>query len=87
MVNNKLGPYFETKKGLQQGDPLFPILFNIVVDMLAIIIARAKEDGWFKGATPQLVEDGLPILQHAYITMLFLDHDIEQTKKHEVASM
>jgi retron-type reverse transcriptase len=44
-VNDQLGSYFQTKKGLRQGDPISPILFNIVVDMLAILIARAKEEG------------------------------------------
>jgi hypothetical protein len=44
-VNNYVGRYFQTKKGLRQGDPLSPILFNLVADMLAIFITRAKEDG------------------------------------------
>jgi hypothetical protein len=44
-VNNDIGHYFQTKKGLCQGDPLSPILFNLVADMLAILIKRAKEDG------------------------------------------
>jgi len=70
--------YFQRKTGLRQGDPLSPILFNIVVDMLAVIIARAKENGQVKGAVPHLVEDGLSILHYADDTMLFLDHDIEQ---------
>jgi hypothetical protein len=44
-VNNDVGRYFQTKKGLRQGDPLSPILFNLVADMLDIFVTRAKEDG------------------------------------------
>jgi hypothetical protein len=41
-VNDDIGHYFQGLKGFRQADPLSPILFNIVVDMLAILIAR----GW-----------------------------------------
>jgi hypothetical protein len=44
-VNDEVGHYFQTKRGPRQGDPMSPILFNIVVDMLTILIKRAKEDG------------------------------------------
>jgi hypothetical protein len=44
-VNEEVGQYFQTKKGLRQGDPLSPILFNLVADMLAILILRAKNCG------------------------------------------
>jgi len=44
-VNDDVGKYFQTKKGLRQGDPLSPLLFNLVADMLAILIERAKQDG------------------------------------------
>ena len=79
-VNHQIGSYFQTKKGLRQGDPLSPILSNIVVDMLAIIIARAKEDGQVKGVVPHLVEEGLSVMQYTDDTIIFLDHDIDKAK-------
>jgi hypothetical protein len=44
-VNDDIGHYFRVHKGLRQGDPLSSILFNLIVDMLAILISRAKADG------------------------------------------
>jgi hypothetical protein len=38
-------PLLPYKKGLRQGDPLSSMLFNIVADILAIMIERAKNDG------------------------------------------
>jgi hypothetical protein len=77
-VNNDIGHYFQTKKGLRQGDPLSPILFNIVADMLAILINRAKEDGQVSGLIPHLVEGGVSILQYADDTILFMEHDLDK---------
>ena len=79
-INDHLGPYFQTKKGLRQGDHLSPILFNIVVDMLAIILNRAKQEGLIRGIIPHLIDDGLSILQYDDDTVIFLDHDIDLAK-------
>ena len=77
-VNDDIGPYFQTKRGLRQGDPMSPILFNIVADMLALLIKRAKADGQIRGVIPHFVDDGLSILQYADDSIIFLDHDLEQ---------
>jgi len=61
-VNDEIGPYFQTKKGLRQGDPLSPILFNIVADMLTLIINRAKANDQVHGVVPHLIDGGLSIL-------------------------
>jgi hypothetical protein len=50
-VNDDTDRYFHTTKGLRQGDPLSPMLFNIVTNMLAILIERAKVDGRGRAVT------------------------------------
>ena len=77
-INDEVGPYFQTKKGVRQGDPLSPILFNIVSDMLTLFINRAKAEDQLSGVVPHLIEGGLSILQYADDTILFLDHNLEQ---------
>ena len=57
-----------------------PILFNIIADMLALIIKRAKDDGQIRGVIPNLLDDGLSILQYVDDTIIFIDHDLEQAK-------
>uniref|UniRef100_A0A453KG56 Reverse transcriptase domain-containing protein n=1 Tax=Aegilops tauschii subsp. strangulata TaxID=200361 RepID=A0A453KG56_AEGTS len=74
-VNDDIGHYFQTHKGLRQGDPMSPILFNIVVDMLTILIGRAKDDGQVGGLVPHLVDGGVSILQYADDTIIFMEHD------------
>jgi hypothetical protein len=75
-VNDDIGHNFQTRKGLRQGDPLSPILFNIVADMLAILIARANEVGQIGGLLSHLVDGGISILQYVDDTILFMEHDI-----------
>ena len=59
------------KKAKARWSTLFLILFNIVVDMLAVIFARTKENGQIKGVVSHLVEDDLSILQYVNDTLLF----------------
>jgi hypothetical protein len=76
-VNDDIGRYFQTRKGLRQGDPLSPMLFNIVADMLAILSER---DGQIEGVIPHLVDGGLSILQYADDTILSMEHDLEEAQ-------
>jgi hypothetical protein len=77
-VNDNIGHYFQTKKGVQQRDLLSPILFNIVVDMLTILISRAKDSDQVHGVVPHLVDEGLSILQYADDTIIFMNNDLEK---------
>ena len=79
-VNDEVGHFFQTKKGLRQGDPLSPLLFNIVADMLAILIKRANEEGQISGVVPHLVDGGLSVLQYADDTILFMEHNLDHAR-------
>jgi hypothetical protein len=56
------------------------MLFNIDVDMLTILITRAKIDGQIEGVIPHLVDGGLLILQYADDAILFMEHDLEKAQ-------
>jgi hypothetical protein len=42
-TNGMIGSYFPTHKGVRQGDPFSPLLFNIAADGLACLIEKAQE--------------------------------------------
>jgi hypothetical protein len=77
-VNDNIGRYFQMKKSIRQGDPLSPRLFNIVVDLLAIIIEHAKINVQIEGVVPHLVRGRLSILQYDGDTIFFMEHDLEK---------
>jgi hypothetical protein len=58
-MNNEQGKYFRAYKGLRQGEPLSPLLFNVVVDVLAEMLDSARKKGRIKGLVPNLVEGHL----------------------------
>jgi hypothetical protein len=73
-LNGELGHYFRSYKGLRQGDPLSPLLFNLVADGLSAMLERASENGHLVCVTPHLVNGGLTYLQYADDTVLFLQN-------------
>ena len=44
------------------------------------MIARAKQDGQISGLFPNLVDDGISILQYAYNTIIFMDHNFDEAR-------
>jgi hypothetical protein len=79
-VNDDIGRYFQTKKGLRQGDHLSPIPFNLVANMCAILISMEKGQAQITSLVTHLIEDGLSILQYTDDTILFMEHNLEQAK-------
>lgn len=79
-VNDEMGHFFQSKQGLRQGDPLSPVLFNLVAHMLVVLIERSTKHDHFNGLVPHLVERRLSILQYADDTILFMKDDLDQAK-------
>jgi hypothetical protein len=70
-TNDTMGPYFNTHKGVRQGDPFSPFLFNITTDGLACLVNKAQHEGLLVGMVPHIIEKGVISLQYADDTIFF----------------
>lgn len=59
-INDDIGNFFPTKKGSRQSYPLSPVLFNIVADMLAVLVSRERESNQI-GVVSHLVDGGFSL--------------------------
>ena len=85
-INDDITHYFRTMKGLIHRRFVVTVLFNIVADMLSILIAKAKENGQVGGLIPHLVEGDthLTICQrydYFYVALL------GESNEHEINAM
>jgi hypothetical protein len=71
IVNGEESAYFKTGKGLRQGDPLSPLLFNLVGDGLSRMLAKVTEKNLVKGLLENFRSGGIVSLQYADDTILF----------------
>ena len=79
-INNQMGPYFVSHKGVRQGDPLSPILFNFVADYLTRMIRQAQRNGLITGLADNLIQNGVVVLQYADDTIFCLKDDFENAR-------
>jgi hypothetical protein len=57
-LNREVGNFFRNGRGVRQGDPLSPTLFDFAVDALDIILDKAKAAGHISGVIPHLIPGG-----------------------------
>jgi hypothetical protein len=72
-INGEIGPYFRNARGVRQGDPLSPILFDFMVDSLAAMISKANAAGHVKGVVSHLIPGGVTHLQFTDDTLLLIE--------------
>lgn len=61
-VNDLVGPYIKSYKGVRQGDPLSPILFNFAANCLTQMVHNAQEKKLFTGLIEHIIPNGVAIL-------------------------
>ena len=70
-LNSEESRFFKPGKGLRQGDPISPLLFNLVGDVLTKIIQKRAEKCIIKGIAENFQAGGIVSLQYADDTILF----------------
>ena len=76
-INGQVGPYFRNKRGVRQGDPLSPLLFNFVVEALSAMLSAAYAAGHIQGVVPHLFPGGVSHLQYADDTLILIQANDE----------
>ncbi|KAK2640722.1 hypothetical protein Ddye_022485 [Dipteronia dyeriana] len=77
LVNGEPMEEFDMEKGLRQGDPISPFLFNIVVEGLNILLQRASNLGMIAGENFEDSNVHVTHLQFADDTIHFLKPKLE----------
>ena len=72
LLNGVPGKKFHCKRGVRQGDPLSPLLFVLVAELLQYVVNDAFHHGFFTLPIPQPTND-FPIIQYADDTILLLE--------------
>jgi hypothetical protein len=67
------GGYFRTYQGLRQGDPLSPLVFNLVADVLSCLLDKAVQKQHITGVLPALIPGGISHIQYADDTVIMVD--------------
>lgn len=74
-VNGQRTSYFKTYQRLRQGDPLSPLMFNIIADSLSKMLDKAKELNLIQGIVGHLIPGGITHVQYTDDTILMTEGD------------
>lgn len=81
LLNGSPGDTFKSSRGLHQGDPLSPMIFILVAEVLARMFLKAQEVGLIHGFKVSKEGISLPILQFTDDTLICMEGDLEEAWK------
>lgn len=77
LVNGSPSKEFSPSRGLRQGDPISPLLFDLVGEVLHSMLTQAANKGIFQGIRLNKNMEQITHLQFADDTVIFLDGSIQ----------
>ena len=79
IVNGSPTGFFDSSRGLRQGDPLSPLLFLVIMEVLSRMLRRTEEGGFIRGyRAGRTNEVCISHLLYADDTIIFCDAEHEQ---------
>jgi hypothetical protein len=75
-INDENSDFFLTGKGVRQGDPISPILFNFMADVFTRMLLKAATHGHISGLVQSMTHTGVISMQYADDTLLFLKNEL-----------
>ncbi|KAK1649992.1 hypothetical protein QYE76_067797 [Lolium multiflorum] len=76
LINYCNSQFFLTSRGVRQGDPISPILFNFMADVFTKVLCKAAGDSQIAGLMQNL-GGGIISMQYADDTLLFLENKLQ----------
>ena len=80
LVNGSPTAEFLPQRGIRQGDPLAPFLFNVVAEALSGLLRRAMAENLYKGYSVGSKNVSISILQYADDTIFFGEASMDNVK-------
>jgi hypothetical protein len=79
-INNQTGKYIKSFKGVREGDPISPILFNFFADSLARMMNKALENWVLTGLGEHLIPNAVIMLQYIDNTIICLENGMVKAR-------